>query len=156
MWDNSRTTAGRAANESVDATARRPGGSIRAQKDSQGMKVALISPERPFSGKVPMAPPILEYLGALTLRERPDAELRLIDGDFETFDPDDIDADIVGISAMTATAPWAYRIADRLRARGVSSRPRGHSSFGVARRGGAARRRGRDRRGGKRVGQRSR
>jgi radical SAM superfamily enzyme YgiQ (UPF0313 family) len=83
------------------------------------MKVALISPERPFSGKVPMAPPILEYLGALTLRERPDAELRLIDGDFEKFDPDDIDADVVGISAMTATAPWAYRTADRLRARGV-------------------------------------
>jgi radical SAM superfamily enzyme YgiQ (UPF0313 family) len=83
------------------------------------MRVTLISPERPFSGRVPMAPPILEYLGALTLRERPDAELRLIDADLEAFDAGEIEADVVGISAMTATAPWAYRTADALRARGV-------------------------------------
>lgn len=31
------------------------------------MKVTLISPEFPFAGRVPMVPPILEYLGALTL-----------------------------------------------------------------------------------------
>ena len=28
------------------------------------MKVTLISPEFPFSGRVPMVPPILEYLRA--------------------------------------------------------------------------------------------
>jgi radical SAM superfamily enzyme YgiQ (UPF0313 family) len=66
-----------------------------------------------------MVPPILEYLGALTLREVPDAELELIDGNVNEPTAEQIDADLVGISAMTATVAWAYRFADQLRSRGI-------------------------------------
>ena len=83
------------------------------------MKVCLISPPFPFSGRVPMVPPILEYLGALTLQTRPDIELQLIDANVRVLQPEGINADLVGISCMTATVTWAYRFADRLRAMGV-------------------------------------
>lgn len=83
------------------------------------MKITLVSPPRPFSGRVPMAPPILEYLGALTLAHDSSIELTLVDGDVNEFVPELANADLVGISAMTATAPWAYRTADTLRALGV-------------------------------------
>jgi radical SAM superfamily enzyme YgiQ (UPF0313 family) len=66
-----------------------------------------------------MVPPILEYLGALTVQARPDVELSLIDADQAPFDPDAIEADVVGISTMTATCTWAYQAADALRARGI-------------------------------------
>ncbi|MBI4823045.1 MAG: B12-binding domain-containing radical SAM protein [Nitrospirae bacterium] len=79
------------------------------------MKVCLISPPFPFSGRVPMAPPILEYLGALTLRAMPDAKLTLIDANVREPMPEDIDADLVGITSMTATVTWAYRFGDDLR-----------------------------------------
>lgn len=79
------------------------------------MKLAILSPQFPFSGRVPLVPPILEYLAALTLREAPDADIQLIDANqFETT-PLDISADMVAISVMTATAPWAYRFADECR-----------------------------------------
>jgi hypothetical protein len=82
------------------------------------MKVAIVSSEFPFSAKVPMVPPILEYLGALTLREAPGTELRLHDANQRPVDPATLDADLVGISVWTATAPWAYRFADACRAAG--------------------------------------
>lgn len=82
------------------------------------MKVAVISPRFPFSGRVPMVPPILEYLGALTLKAQPDAEIELIDANVSESRPEDIDADIIGISSMTATVTWAYSLADELRALG--------------------------------------
>jgi radical SAM superfamily enzyme YgiQ (UPF0313 family) len=82
------------------------------------VKVALISPEFPFSGRVPMVPPILEYLGALTLREAPDVELSLHDANQQPVRPEGLDADLVGISVWTATAPWAYRFAEACRAAG--------------------------------------
>jgi radical SAM superfamily enzyme YgiQ (UPF0313 family) len=82
------------------------------------MKVALVSPEFPFSGRVPVVPPILEYLGALTLREDPGVTLRLVDANQAPVAPADLDADLVGISVWTATAPWAYRYADACRAAG--------------------------------------
>jgi len=83
------------------------------------MRVCLVSPEFPFSGRVPVVPPILEYLGALTLREDPSVELRLVDANARPLDPAAIQADLVGISVWTATAPWAYRLADACRARGI-------------------------------------
>ncbi len=83
------------------------------------MKVTLISPEFPFSGRVPMVPPILEYLGALTLRERPETTLQLADANQTRFTPEDVQGDIVGLSVWTATAPWVYRFADSCRARGI-------------------------------------
>ncbi len=83
------------------------------------MKVLLIFPAMPNSGRVPVAPPVLEYLGALTLRAAPDIELQLLDANVAPFDAEGIDADFVGISTMTATATWAYAAADALRARGI-------------------------------------
>jgi radical SAM superfamily enzyme YgiQ (UPF0313 family) len=83
------------------------------------MKVAIVSPARPFSGRVPIVPPILEHLGALTLKHDDQIELELIDADLGDFHPEELEADLVGISAMTATAPWAYATADALRARGL-------------------------------------
>ena len=83
------------------------------------MKLTLVSPEFPFSGRVPMVPPILEYLGALTLREAPGTELQLVDANQTRFTPDDVRGDLVGLSVWTATAPWVYRFADGCRARGI-------------------------------------
>ncbi len=82
------------------------------------MKIALVSPEFPFSARVPMVPPVLEYLGALTLREAPETVLSLHDANQRPVDPATLDADLVGISVWTATAPWAYRFADACRAAG--------------------------------------
>jgi radical SAM superfamily enzyme YgiQ (UPF0313 family) len=65
-----------------------------------------------------VVPPILEYLGALTLREEPGAELELVDANATPLRPEDVRADLVGISVWTATAPWAYRFADACRALG--------------------------------------
>jgi hypothetical protein len=82
------------------------------------MKVSLISPEFPFSGRVPVVPPILEYLGALTLREAPWAELQLVDANQRPVTVADVEGELVGISVWTATAPWSYRFADACRAAG--------------------------------------
>lgn len=83
------------------------------------MKITLIFPPFPFSGRVPIVPPVLEYLGALTLKACPDADLRLIDANVNEPVVEDIDADLVGISCMTATVTWAYRFADQLRQGGI-------------------------------------
>jgi hypothetical protein len=82
------------------------------------MKITLISPEFPFSGKVPMVPPILEYLGALTLREMPDVQLQLLDANQRRVTPAEVEGDLVGLSVWTATSTWAYRFADACRANG--------------------------------------
>lgn len=82
------------------------------------MKVCLIVPPMPF-GWTPVAPPVLEYLGALTKRAMPDVELELIDGSAAPLLPEDIEADLVGISCLTATAAAGYRIADGLRKKGI-------------------------------------
>ena len=82
------------------------------------MRVTLISPPFPFSGRVPLVPPILEYLGALTMRAMPEVEIDLVDANVNEPSIDDIDADLIGITAMTATVPWAYQFADKLRAQG--------------------------------------
>jgi radical SAM superfamily enzyme YgiQ (UPF0313 family) len=82
------------------------------------LTVTLVSPEFPFSGRVPMVPPILEYLGALTRRHAPDAELQLLDANVSQVPVADVRGDLVGVSVWTATAPWVYRFADALRAAG--------------------------------------
>ena len=73
------------------------------------MKLAIVSPQFPFSGRVPLVPPILEYLAALTYPEVPDADIQLIDANQREITNADVAADTVAISVMTATAPWAYR-----------------------------------------------
>lgn len=82
------------------------------------MKVILISPRFPFSGRVPLVPPILEYLGALTLKEEPDADIHLLDANVRDVRPSDIEGDLIGISSMTATVTWAYQLAEELRKQG--------------------------------------
>ena len=47
------------------------------------------------------------------------ADIRIVDEGVGQIDPDRIEADLVGISAITGTAPRAYEIAGRLRARGI-------------------------------------
>jgi radical SAM superfamily enzyme YgiQ (UPF0313 family) len=47
------------------------------------------------------------------------AHVRIIDEGVEDIDPDSLDADLVGISVITGTAPRAYEIAARLRRRGI-------------------------------------
>jgi radical SAM superfamily enzyme YgiQ (UPF0313 family) len=83
------------------------------------MKLTIISPQFPHSGRVPLVPPILEYLAALTLREAPETDITLIDANQQNIIPEEISSDLVAISAMTATAPWAYSFADACRKRGI-------------------------------------
>ncbi len=83
------------------------------------LKITIVSPEFPFSGKVPLVPPILEYLAALTNQKRPSIEVELIDANQSLVMPETLNTDLVAISAMTATAPWAYRFADSCRDRGL-------------------------------------
>lgn len=82
------------------------------------MKLAIISPRFPHSGRVPLVPPILEYLAALTMLESPTTTIELFDANQSDIFPGNLSADLVAISAMTATAPWAYRFADVCRAVG--------------------------------------
>jgi radical SAM superfamily enzyme YgiQ (UPF0313 family) len=72
----------------------------------------------PF-GWTPVAPPVLEYLGALTKQAMPGVDLELIDGSANPVVPDNLDCDLVGISCLTATAVPGYRIADGFRKKGT-------------------------------------
>lgn len=88
------------------------------------MKITLISPPFGEGGQkskgLPIAPPVLEYLAGLTEQVRPGAhEVTLVDANKRTFDIERCDADLVGITVLTPQAPWAYRTADELRARGI-------------------------------------
>jgi radical SAM superfamily enzyme YgiQ (UPF0313 family) len=86
------------------------------------MKVLLVSP--PFGEKgqkskgLPIAPPVLEYLAGLTRQAAPAVAVELLDANKETFVPEEVTADAVGFTVLTPQAPWAYRMADRLRALG--------------------------------------
>jgi radical SAM superfamily enzyme YgiQ (UPF0313 family) len=64
------------------------------------------------------APLTLTTLASLVPPEL-NADVRIIDEGVDDI-PDDLDADLVGISAITGTAPRAYEIAARLRRRGVA------------------------------------
>lgn len=68
---------------------------------------------------LPIAPPVLEYMAGLTRQLRPDVEVALRDANLEPFDPAETEADLVGFTVLTPQAPWVYRMADRLRSRGV-------------------------------------
>ena len=60
----------------------------------------------------PMALPLLAALSP------PGVEVRLIDEAVQDVDLN-LEADLVGFSIMTATAPRAYRLADHFRSRGI-------------------------------------
>lgn len=88
------------------------------------MKIQLLSPAGEihrnrtgiFKTSLRYAPLTLSTLAAL-VPEDLDAEITLQDEGVESLNLD-FDADLVGITAITGTAPRAYEIADRLRAKG--------------------------------------
>lgn len=82
------------------------------------MKIAIIFPPLPF-GWTPVAPPILEYLAALTRRFDPGIEIELISASATPEKIDRLECDLVSISILTPTSVPGYRIAERLRARGI-------------------------------------
>ncbi len=92
---------------------------------SRPLRIALISPRGPLyrhrSGllkkSLRYAPLTLTTLAALIPAEL-GAEVRLIDEGIGEV-PSDLQADLVGISAITGTSPRAYELADALRARGI-------------------------------------
>lgn len=82
------------------------------------MNICLIDPPLPYASP-PLAPLILEYLGGLTHRAMPDAEIELLDPKFHPFSVEKIEADLVGIcGSRIVTLPWVYSTADTLRKRG--------------------------------------
>ena len=82
------------------------------------MKLCIIKPPLPF-GWTPVAPPILEYLAALTRRSDPDIEIELISGSADPKALEILQCDLAAISLLTPTSVPGYRIADKLRARGI-------------------------------------
>jgi len=92
------------------------------------MKIVLISPKGPlyrhrggiFRKSLRYMPLTLTTLASLVPAEL-DAEIRLIDEGIEDVEPllDTLDADLVGLTVITGTAPRAYALAERLRRRGV-------------------------------------
>jgi radical SAM superfamily enzyme YgiQ (UPF0313 family) len=82
------------------------------------MKLCIIKPPLPF-GWTPVAPPILEYLAALTRRADPAIEIELISASAMPDAFDTLECDLAAISLLTPTAVPGYRIAQKLRARGI-------------------------------------
>jgi radical SAM superfamily enzyme YgiQ (UPF0313 family) len=89
------------------------------------MKIALLSPRGPlyrhrsgiFGKSLRYAPLTLTTLAALVPAEL-EAQLALYDEGIEEI-PEALEADLIGISAITGTAPRSYELADRFRARGI-------------------------------------
>jgi radical SAM superfamily enzyme YgiQ (UPF0313 family) len=82
------------------------------------MKLCIIFPPLPF-GWTPVAPPILEYLAALTRRADPGIEIELISASADPDAFENLECDLAAISILTPTAVPGYRIAEKLRARGI-------------------------------------
>jgi len=82
------------------------------------VKLCIIKPPLPF-GWTPVAPPILEYLAALTRQADPDIEIELYSASATPDVFDTLQCDLAAISLLTPTAVPGYRIADGLRARGI-------------------------------------
>src|SRR6516225_8384253 len=89
------------------------------------MRVALLSPKGPlyrwrggiFRKSLRYQPLTLTTLAALAPEELP-IEFRLIDEGIDEI-PLDLEADLVGLTVITGTAPRAYELAAHFRARGI-------------------------------------
>ncbi len=89
------------------------------------MRIALLSPRGPlyrhrsgiFGKSLRYAPLTLTTLAALIPPEL-NAQVTIYDEGIEEI-PDDLEADLIGISAITGTAPRSYELADAYRARGI-------------------------------------
>ena len=88
------------------------------------MKIAFLSPKGPlyrhrtgvFRRSLRLAPLTFPTLAALVPPEM-DARIRIYDEGIEDI-PQDIDADLIGITVITGNAPRAYELSDRLRGQG--------------------------------------
>src|SRR5690349_19124274 len=93
---------------------------------SHGPRIVLISPKGPlyrhrggiFRKSLRYMPLTLTTLAALVPEEL-GAEVRLIDEGIEEVVPETIEADLVGLTVITGTAPRAYELAGQLRERGI-------------------------------------
>ena len=90
------------------------------------MKITLLMPQSKiyrkrgiFSKALRYAPLTLTTLAALVPEEL-NAEIQIIDEGVEEFDIDAVDADIVGITCITANSPRVYEISRQLREWGVT------------------------------------
>jgi radical SAM superfamily enzyme YgiQ (UPF0313 family) len=89
------------------------------------LRIVLISPKGPlyrhrggiWRKSMRYQPLTLTTLAALIPPEL-DADVRLIDEGIQDI-PDDLDADLVGMTVITGTAPRAYELAAKTRARGI-------------------------------------
>lgn len=90
------------------------------------LRIVLLSPRGPlyrhrggiWKKTMRYAPLTLTTLASLVPPEIP-ADIRLVDEGVDEIDAETLDADLVGISAITGTAPRAYRIAAQLRGRRI-------------------------------------
>ncbi|HWF05741.1 MAG TPA: radical SAM protein [Candidatus Angelobacter sp.] len=90
------------------------------------MRIVLLSPRGPlyrhrggiWKKTMRYAPLTLTTLASLVPPEIP-VEIEIIDESVDQIEPDQIHADLVGISAITGTAPRSYEIAERLRQRNI-------------------------------------
>lgn len=97
-----------------------------ATSPSQPLRIVLLSPRGPlyrhrggiWKKTMRYAPLTLTTLASLVPPEIP-STVSIVDEGVGEIDPDRIDADLVGISAITGTAPRAYEISARLRQRGI-------------------------------------
>jgi len=85
--------------------------------------ILLVAPRHYASANLPYRPlrrAVSPPLGLLTVAglTPPGHNLRVLDEGVEPI-PDEIEADLVGITATTCAAPRAYELADRLRSRGT-------------------------------------
>jgi radical SAM superfamily enzyme YgiQ (UPF0313 family) len=95
------------------------------------VRVLVISPDRNHHLRLPEKPifPLLGPLVVAGLFDRDRYDVRFVDETVEAIDFDE-PADLVCLTAMTATAPRAYEIARRFRDRGVTTIMGGiHASF---------------------------
>jgi len=90
------------------------------------LKIVLLSPRGPlyrhrggiWKKTMRYAPLTLTTLASLVPPEIP-SDVQIVDEGIDDIDPDRIEADLVGISAITGTAPRAYELAARLRNRRI-------------------------------------
>ncbi|HZS07039.1 MAG TPA: radical SAM protein [Blastocatellia bacterium] len=93
---------------------------------SKKLRILLLSPRGPlyrhrggiWKKSMRYAPLTLTTLASL-VPEEINAEIRAIDEGIDQIEPDKLDADLVGISAITGTSPRAYDIAAQFRKRDI-------------------------------------
>jgi radical SAM superfamily enzyme YgiQ (UPF0313 family) len=96
-------------------------------RDRTPLRIALISPKGPlyrhrggiFRKSLRYQPLTLTTLAALVPKEI-DVELTLIDEGIQEV-PERLEADLVGLTVITGTAPRAYELAGRFRSRGITT-----------------------------------